>query len=157
MAAQLTILCMTCIACFAHSTHDGVLHVNRTLTVTLILHVRLTLSVPFMLIVTHLICTSCIMYLACMLHMPLILHVPHKVPVPCALCVPLCCMFILCCVCPVSLFQLIPLIRHFKPDLSLPPVLTVSTFSFHKSSYIYTFRYTYVKLFKMVSSQGRSN
>jgi len=122
-----------CNVCYAHSTCDSLLHLNCTLSKPLILHVRLTLSVPFMLIVTHFIYMSCILYVPYMLHIPVILHVPHEELVPCALCLSLCCMFISCCVCPVSLFQLIPMIRHFKSDLSLPLALTVSLFPFTKA------------------------
>ena len=53
----------TCNACFAHSACDGLLHVNRTLSLPLIPHVRLTLGVPFMLIVTHFIRDA--LYAAC--------------------------------------------------------------------------------------------
>ena len=73
----------TCIVCFAHSTYDGLLHVNRILSVPLILHVRLSLSVPFMLIVTHFICVPCMLRVLLLSHVPLMLIVTHLICMSC--------------------------------------------------------------------------
>jgi hypothetical protein len=75
----------TCGAGFGHVRFHGMLCVNRTLNVLLILCVWFTLDVSYLLLVTHFIRVACMQHVLLLSHVSLMLTVAHFIRVSCTL------------------------------------------------------------------------